>query len=457
MRNSLILALLVASIPLFAQNFTAKKDSFSLKRVFSGGTIKGSVRQFSMFTDNKSGLTDYYALAVGAGLNYETLRWKNIQFNFGGFFVHDIASSDFSKIDPITKTISRYDIGLFDILELNNQLISRIENLNVKYFYQKSNLTFGKQVLKTPLVNPQDGRMTSSMMEGIYIDFNQIKNLHIEGGWLYRSSPRSTVKWLSVANSIGTYPMGLNIDGKKGNYYENTTTKGLFMLGGNYNFNKSMKLTAWNYLIENVGNTAMLQWNHDFDKKTYKLKYGFQFFRQNAINDGGNADQTKTYMAKGSKSMILGSMIGLNWKKNNFTLNYTRITSEGRFQFPREWGRDPFFTFLPRERNEGLGDVNAITTTFTKAIPAKNLQFDFGLGTYKLPDVKNFRLNKYGMPSYSQMNIGVKYAPKKIFAGTEIQFLAVKKWNQGELYNDQKYRINKVDMLNYNLILNYYF
>ena len=27
---------------------------------------------------------------------------------------------------------------------------------------------------------------------------------------------------------------------------------------------------------------------------------------------------------------------------------------------PREWGRDPFYTFLPRERNEGLGDVHAL-------------------------------------------------------------------------------------------------
>jgi hypothetical protein len=457
MKNMITMALLVASMPLFAQNHAAKKDTFSLNNIFSRGKIKGSVRQFSMFTNNQSPLTDYYALAIGAGLNYETKRWRNFQFNFGGFFVHDLVSSDFTKIDPTTKTVSRYDIGLFDILELNNQLISRVENLNLKYFYKKSAFIFGKQILKTPLVNPQDGRMTSSMMEGIYSDFNQIKNLHLEGGWLYRSSPRSTFKWLSIANSIGTYPMGLGIDGKKANYLENITSKGLFMLGGNYNFNKSTKLSAWNYLIENVSNTAMLQFNQEFDKKTHKLRYGLQFFRQNTINDGGNIDQSKTYSAKGSKALILGGMLGTNWKKNNLTFNYTRITAEGRFQFPREWGRDPFFTFLARERNEGLGDVHAITTTFSRNIPSKNLILDLGLGTYKLPDVKNPKLNKYGMPSYSQFNFSLKYAPKKVFEGVDIQFLAVKKWNQGDLHNDEKYRINKVDMTNYNLILNYNF
>jgi outer membrane porin, OprD family len=456
MKNSIIMALLVALMPLFAQNQAIKQDTFSLKRVFSGGKIKGTARQFSMFTDNHAGLSDYYALAIGAGLNYETKRWKNIQFNFGGFFVHDLASSNFAKIDPITKTVSRYDIGLFDILELNNQLISRVENLNIKYFHKKSSSTFGKQTLRTPLVNPQDGRMTTSMMEGIYADFNEIKNLHLEGGWLYRSSPRSTFKWLNIANSIGAYPMGLNIDGKKANYYENLSSKGLFMLGGNYGFSKSAKLTAWNYFIENISNTVMLQWNQDFDRKTHKIRYGLQFFRQNAINNGGNQDQTKTFISNGSKSLIMGAMLGFDLKKNVLSLNYTRITKEGRFQFPREWGRDAFFTFLQRERNEGLGDVHAFSGNYINNVQ-KNLQVDIGFGKYKLPDVKNFRLNKYGMPSYTQLNFGIKYAPKKILDGTDIQFLLVKKWNDGNLHNDEKYRINKVDMTNYNLVLNYNF
>jgi hypothetical protein len=129
-----------------------------------------------MFTDNHCGLTDYYAVAIGAGLNYESRRWKNFQINFGGSFVHDLASSDFSKIDPVTNTISRYDAGIFDFLELNNSLISWVENLNIKYFFKKSSLTFGKQIIKSPLVNSQDSRMNISMMEGLYGDFNSTQN-----------------------------------------------------------------------------------------------------------------------------------------------------------------------------------------------------------------------------------------------------------------------------------------
>lgn len=457
MKITLLRTLIIVLLPIFSFAQQSKKDTFSLKRIFANGSIKGSIRQFSMLTDNAQNLTDYYALAIGAGLNYETKRWHGFQVNFGGFFVHDLASTDFSKPDPTTKTLSRYDSGLFDVLELNNQLISRIENLNIKYSAKKSTIIFGKQVLRTPLVNPQDGRMTSSMMEGLYLDFNEIKNLHLEGGWMYRASPRSTVKWFELQNSIGTYPMGVNTDGTKGNYLDNLSSKGLFLVGGNYAFNKNTKLIFWNYFIENISNTAMFQWNQEFGKPNQKFKYGFQFFRQNTLKFGGNIDPTKAYSAQNSKALILGGTLGYSLRKTSFNLNYTRITAEGRFQFPREWGRDPFFTFLQRERNEGFGDVHAFTTNLSHQLIDKKLLFDFGLGKYKLPDVKNYKLNKYGMPSYSQLNIALKYIPKGAFEGFDLQFLAVKKWNNGNVYNDEKYRINKVDMTNYNLVLNYIF
>jgi hypothetical protein len=222
---------------LFAIGQETKPDTFSLERIFTKGDLKGSIRQFSMFTNNSEGLTDYYAMAIGAGLNYESRRWKNFQINFGGFFVHDLGSNDFSKIDPVTNTISRYDAGLFDVLELNNSLISRVEKLNIKYFFQKASLTFGKQIIKSPLVNPQDGRMTSSMMEGLYGDFNPTQKLHLEGGYLYRSGPRSTFEWFKIGNSIGTYPMGVSVDGKKSNCLSNVDYKAILMVGGNTSFN----------------------------------------------------------------------------------------------------------------------------------------------------------------------------------------------------------------------------
>jgi len=124
---------------------------------------------------------------------------------------------------------------------------------------------------------------------------------------------------------------------------------------------------------------------------------------------------------------------------------------------PREWGREPFFTFLPRERNEGFGDVHALMAKVNYNLPGSGLKTALSAGYYKLPDVKNYRLNKYGLPSYTQANADIRYAFTGILKGLEAQLLVVWKMNTGELYNNERFEFNKVNMLQYNFVLNYHF
>jgi hypothetical protein len=124
---------------------------------------------------------------------------------------------------------------------------------------------------------------------------------------------------------------------------------------------------------------------------------------------------------------------------------------------PREWGRDPFFTFMSRERNEGMGDVHALVAKFQGSIPASNFKLGIGAGFVQTPDVHQATLNKYGMPSYFQFNGDVRYKFKGFLKGLESQFLVASKLLQGNVYQNQKYIINKVNMQNYNLVMNYYF
>jgi len=44
---------------------------------------------------------------------------------------------------------------------------------------------------------------------------------------------------------------------------------------------------------------------------------------------------------------------------------------------------------------------------------------------YLLPDVQNFRLNKYGLPSYTQVNTDIRYSFAGILKGLEAQLLLV--------------------------------
>jgi len=434
-------------------------DSTSLLSAFKSGKVNGHFRYFFMSTQNQGGLTDYYANAAGGGLRFETGKFHGFKFSVSGFYTFNIGSSDLGKKDSITGQPNRYEIGLFDVTDpYNKKNIARLEEFNLKYIYKKSNIVFGKQLINTPFINLQDGRMAPTSVEGIWLDFNEIKKIRIEGGWLYAISPRGTEKWFRADKSIGIYPVGLNIDGSKSQYFNNLTSKGIFLLGATYTLNKNIKLQGWDMFTENIFNTAMLQ--ADFVgsiNNKHKIFAALQFIRQDAVKDGGNADAHKTYFEKRGAAMSYGAKLGWKSKRMEASLNYNRITADGRYLMPREWGRDPMFTFLPRERNEGLGDVHAVMGRINYDLSEIRLKTSFTAGYYQLPDVKNYRLNKYGLPSYIHLNADVRYSFIGFWQGLDTQLLVTAKLNAGETYKDKKFEFNKVNMVLFNFVLNYHF
>jgi hypothetical protein len=124
---------------------------------------------------------------------------------------------------------------------------------------------------------------------------------------------------------------------------------------------------------------------------------------------------------------------------------------------PREWGVEPFYTFMPRERNEGFGDVHAYVLKAGYDLPKLRLKTQASAGYFNLPDVMNYRLNKYGLPSYTQFNVDVRYTFTGLLRGMETQLLYVHKGRQGETYGNDRFVINKVNMSLWNLVINYYF
>jgi hypothetical protein len=97
-----------------------------------------------------------------------------------------------------------------------------------------------------------------------------------------------------------------------------------------------------------------------------------------------------------------------------------------------------------------MGKVNYV-------FPKKQINTSLGVGYYHLPSVNNFAQNKYGLPSYTQLNFDTHYIFSGMLKGLEAQLLVVGKLNSGNIYNNKKYEINKVNMLMVNFVLNYHF
>jgi hypothetical protein len=432
-------------------------DTSNLGFYLKNAAWDAHARSFFMSTVNDGHLKDDYALAAGAGIGVLTKPLHGFQLGVTGFFIFNLWSSNLDEPEPSMGGINRYELGLFDMQNhTNKEDLDRLEELFLKYSRKKWSLSLGKMNLNTPFVNPQDGRMRPTVEEGLWTTFEPSKKWKVEGGWLWRISPRSTVKWFDLAESMGVYPSGLNEFGQRSNYAGNLKSEGMAIAHVAYAPKGKFNWNVWNYYVENIFNTTLLEGRFKHLTANGGTLYsGLQYVHQRTVGNGGNEDQSKAFTSIGAISNVVSAQLGYSRVGWNWNVNYTHITGDGRFLMPREWGRESFYTFMPRERNEGVGNVHAATSKLS--FVSKNKQFKWALayGYFLLPDVKNTRLNKYGLPSYHQINPEVSYAFKGFLEGMELRFLAAIKRNAGETYGDLRYVYNKVNMVNFNFIIDF--
>ena len=452
MQRVFTLILLLFSFTAFAQ-----RDTTSLAyALHKGSDVELQLRWYGMSTHNQDRLTDYYALAFGGGLKYTTGSFKGFRFSVGGFFAWNLGSSDLTKPDIYTGAMNRYEIGQFDMQDPGNKNdMDRLETFHLQYAKKGFSATLGKQLLQTPLINPQDGRMRPTSEDGLVLEYKKDKKLYAMASWLYAISPRGSVKWFDVGESIGVYPTGQNTTGTKSGYAGHLESSGTSVLGLRYAITPKWTAQIWDYYVSGIFHTVFLQsdLNLPLSSKSSFIA-GLQLMRQNAVGNGGNDDLAKTYFDPSQKSGVISTRFGLSSGKNKWLLNFTRITSEGRFLFPREWGREPFYTFMKRERNEGSGDVNAFVFNSIRDWNS-NLKTEIAYGYYDMPAINNAALNKYSMPSYHQFLFDMNYNFKGFFKNLSAEFLyTYKKSAIGGI--SEKVMINKVNMHHINLILNYH-
>jgi hypothetical protein len=442
-----------------SQSKRQPEDTNSLRYALRKGSFDAHFRLYYMATQNEQELSDYYALAFGGGIKYETGAYKGFRIGVGGFFTWNLASSDLAALDPVTGAKNRYEIGQFDVENPENKSdLDRLEDFYISYEHKNWKLTLGKQVMQSPFVNPQDGRMRPTGEQGLWGHWQASPKWKIEGGWLTKISPRGTVRWFDIDESIGVYPVGANIYGEKSQYKGNLQSSGIGILGLHYKPSDVYRLQVWDHFVEGIFNTALFQADAEWPGAGgLHWLGGFQYTFQHALGDGGNSDPHKAYFHPDERAQVFSARAGIRNKHTQINLNATRITADGRFLMPREWGREPFYTFMPRERNEGNGDVRAISMNLVRQFPQQRLRAEFGYGYYDLAAIENVRLNKYQFPSYHQFLADLRYQFKGFLEGMNLQAIYVYKQQAGGTYEDPRYIINKVNMHHVNLIVNYLF
>jgi len=415
--------------------------------------LSGYWRNYYMATLNADSLGDFQALATGGLLKYEATPGKRISLGAGLYTSINTGIQDLTRPDPVTGKLSRYELGLFDVENPARRAIFLPGELYIRAKLGSHQLSLGRMKLVTPFINPQDGRMIPTLEEGIWYQRNQ-QNSQLQAGIITRIAARSTARFYPIGRSIGTYPVGRTVDGKPASYAGNTQSDFVAVLGGTRGFT-SGKIEAWAYYTHNLFAMTYLKPSLTLGSTGHSLSA--EWMRQSRAGQGGSEWDSLRYFEQ-KKANVLGGQ--WQWKKGSHQLQvgYDFITGQGRFLFPREWGREPLFSFQKRERSEGSALNHALVFAYDRSakFDENTLNTQLSIGYHWKAPVGSAALNKYAMPDYAQLNVDVFYVSKKR-PNWKPEFLCTYKWAAEELPVNPNLYFNKADMWHINMIVNYQF
>lgn len=291
--------------------------------------------------------------------------------------------------------------------------------------------------------------------QGITFNIKELRSTKIYGSFITHVSPRSTVEWHRIEDSIGKYSEGYNPKGEPADYEDHIRSNGLLILGLDRKFGENLGVSATYYYADNVLST--LYFKADYRRRLgqhFELISGIEGMNQSRIGNGGGNSEEHTYMCNQDENYALGYTIGGKYRSLDFSFGGLYLGNNGRFLFPREWGRENFFATIPRGRVEGMGDARLYRFHLGKEFRSgliAGLDYTFLNG----PGTNAVELNKYRMPDYKQFNIDLGYEFHGWMKGTSLHFLYVYKEAKEDILPEVEYY--QVNYNHFNLIANVLF
>jgi len=419
------------------------------------GTLSGEFRSYLMGTINKGELRNWRALGLGGHVKY-VHRFGKFQVG-GALYVNwNTNIQDLTVRDPATNQPGRYETGLFDLADLNNRFFILPGELFMRYATGGHSLTLGRMKLRTPFLNGQDGRMIPTLEQGLWYQYKDSVGRQVKVGIFNAISPRGTAQFYNIGNSIGIFGAGRNPDGSRSGYAGNTQSNFIATFGLQLPVSNALQVDLWNYYVDNVSNSLYLRPTVTIPDS--RMSLSAEWLHQDRVGEGGNANDSLRYFSDQS-SDVLGIQVRRQGTKGTLSLAYNRIFAHGRYLFPREWGREFLFSFQKRERSEGTADSHSVMFAYDTRISfgESSLRTIYSIGRHWKPSVLDAAKNKYGIPSYTHINIDLFLDLVQIPRLKPELLVAYKINNASDFDDNPRFIINRVDMWNFNFVVNYRF
>ncbi len=412
-------------------------------------------RTFWMSTTYPEEFKDGYALGASLNMGGKITYHENFKFHIGYRTFANIWSSDISVPDSITGQSNRYETGLFDLLDPENRFFGKLETFSFEYSNSKWGAKLGRMGINSDWVNAQDGRLSPTAVEGLNMLFLPSDKWKIKLWGIRRMSIRGSSSWFDIGETVGIYPVGRNTDGKPSQYFGNTESDWIGIWEVNHKV-KNGELNFSQTLVQNISSTYWGRWERNWliNGNKDKILLGLQAGFQHGMGEGGNADPSLEYKDPKDQNWAISGRIGYSNQNWTTHLNFTKVGGIGRWLSPREWGKDAWYTFIPRERNEGFEEVNAVVGYAEYRFPKNQFQIYAHLGFHWLSEIGDEVANKYAFPSYRQINLGLKFKPEFV-KNPDFHLLMMNKEALGDPVLTPNQRYNKVEMIHINVVVNW--
>ncbi|WP_339647846.1 hypothetical protein [uncultured Salegentibacter sp.] len=444
---------LVLSLNLKAQSSDSLKDEKpQLIDIFKNATFHGHIRNFYMNTINRGELKDYYTNASGGAIGFTTGNFKGFEIGVKGIFTYKTFGSDLGVEDAVTGKNAKWEYELYDVLNKGNfRDLDRLEELFIRYRFGNSYLSYGKfETEFTPLLNHSDGRMKPFAHRGGWAHLNFNSKHQVNLGWLDGVSPRSTTEWFSMDEALGLFYNGFQPNGEMADYHEFYPSSGIGIL--NYNFRKdNFQLNFYDFYEDKIMNTIWAEIGYNLAD----FNFGVQYVYQNPFSFSEDLAYVNRYVQPGENGQVLSSQ--LSWEKSGFNLalGYTHAFDTGRFLFPKELGRDRFFTSISRSRLEGLGNADVFILKAAYHVPKPDFHIGIEMQQLQGPETGKFEFNKYNVDETFQINSHLSYHAHGFLEGLNFDILWIYRRNQN--HTDAQSIFNKSNFNQLNFVTNFNF
>lgn len=437
----------------FAATHSDSNKINTLSDIFTKGQFHGQIRNYYMATIHHSALPNYWTNAVGSSLHYQTASIHGFTAGITGNISYKTFSSELYN-NETPGLSAKWESELYDRNETEfDQLHSRFNEIYLRYSTKKLSIKAGRQnINQAPLLQQLDGRMMPFVYQGIWSEYQ-----HDEGktylGLINGVGPRGMTNWYSLNEGIGIIGKGLQPNGTPSNYYKKSNTRGLIVAGHEQKIGDNWKINYWTNWLDRIYG---IQWFESHFENENMIA-GIQYVFQHALPKQKELEYNQRYYQPGENANILAARLGMKISKWQLTGNYLHSFEGGRFLYPRELGRDNFFTSEPRSWQDGFGKSKVFKIKANYQIENKKTgKLDGSLAFNRVFSItqNDFENNKYNIPPYNQITTDIRYSFTGLLKGLDIRFIYIYRITDDNIPVPDANKFYRTDFSHYNLIAN---